>query len=62
MLYQLMFTLCIVTCKETPVNFPYDSLEACQHAAAIEEPKALIAIRAARQGNIKVKFECRKVN
>lgn len=60
-MFQLLFTLCVISCTDTPVNRPYSTLEACQYAAVVEENKALIDIQKSKQLNIKVKFECKQI-
>ena len=59
MLFNLIFTMCISTCKETVEVRKFENAEACERFAAKSLVIAQADIVRAKQNNIKVKFECK---
>ena len=60
-MYALIFIMTISNPIETIEPIKYDSLEACQRVATKAQAQAESDIIAAKQLNIKVRFECRRV-
>lgn len=60
-MFELVFTMCISTCKVSVEPKTYENLEACERVAAKSLVISQADIARSKQLNIKVKFECKQV-